>query len=65
MATKKGSRKLDQEVEKYGGADPSRLGGQARGSSGRVREEETASRRKARKGQGARARRRVLKGRTG
>lgn len=65
MATKKGSKKLGREVEKYGGADPSRLGGKARASSRRVREEETASRRKARKGKGAAARRRVLKGRTG
>lgn len=57
--------RLEKEVEAYGGADPSRLGGEARGSSARAEKEMAASRRKARQGKGAKARRRVLKGRTG
>lgn len=65
MPAKRGSRTLDEEVERLGGADPSRLGGRARGARRAVRKEEAASRRKAKTGKGAAARRRVLKGRTG
>ncbi|HYE98201.1 MAG TPA: hypothetical protein VEJ18_04785 [Planctomycetota bacterium] len=72
MATKKQSRKhdrkaasLDKEIEKFGGADPSRLAGMSRAGAGRAQAEMAASRRKAATGKGAAARRRVLKGRTG